>query len=207
VRVPTYSLTDLAKIADVTPRTIRYYIQQGLLPSPDLQGPSTRYSDEHLERLLLIKRLQSAHLPLAEIRAQLDSVPKEQLSAIVDAVAQPPSNSAVDYIRDLLEPPTTYARSMPSMPAPAALRSAAGMPAMRDPTEVPPQMLRRSMEEPEPVSEPKLEARSTAPDRSQWERVSLDPDVEIHIRRPMTRHNNKRVERLIRIARELFEED
>ena len=30
----TLSLTDLARLADVTPRTIRYYISQGLLAAP-----------------------------------------------------------------------------------------------------------------------------------------------------------------------------
>jgi DNA-binding transcriptional MerR regulator len=177
--VPTYALNDLARLAEVTPRTIRYYIQQGLLPSPDLQGPGTRYTDEHLERLLLIKRLQAAHLPLAEIRAQLGAVPREQLSGIAEAVAQPPTTSAVDYIRNLLEAPA--------------------VPSMRGPTEVPPPMLKVSLAESEP--------RSTTPERSQWERIPLDLDVELHIRRPLTRNNNKRVERLIRIARELFEED
>jgi predicted transcriptional regulator len=45
------------------------------------------------------------------------------------------------------------------------------------------------------------------PDRSQWERVVLHPDVELHIRTPLTRHHNKRVERLIALARQLFEEE
>ena len=43
--------------------------------------------------------------------------------------------------------------------------------------------------------------------RSQWERVSLTPDIELHVRRPLTRGDNKRVNRLIEIARQLFEED
>ena len=46
-----------------------------------------------------------------------------------------------------------------------------------------------------------------APDRSQWERVSLTPDIELHVRRPLTRHQNRRVDRLVAIARELFEEN
>ena len=29
-----YSLSDLARLADVTPRTVRYYVALGLLPSP-----------------------------------------------------------------------------------------------------------------------------------------------------------------------------
>ena len=44
-------------------------------------------------------------------------------------------------------------------------------------------------------------------DRSQWERIVLVPDVELHIRRPLPRAQNKQVDRLVAIARELLEED
>ena len=47
----------------------------------------------------------------------------------------------------------------------------------------------------------------TTVERSQWERVVLAPDVELHIRRPLSRTQNKRVDRLVTIARELLEED
>jgi hypothetical protein len=35
----------------------------------------------------------------------------------------------------------------------------------------------------------------------------LAPDVELHVRRPLTRPLNKQVDRLVTIARELLEED
>ena len=50
-------------------------------------------------------------------------------------------------------------------------------------------------------------APTPAPDRSQWDRILLAPDVELHVRRPLGRRQHKRVERLIEIARELLEED
>ncbi len=66
-----YTLQDLADLAEVTPRTIRYYVAQGLLPSPDRVGPGALYGPGHLARLRLIRRLQREHLPLAEIRSRL----------------------------------------------------------------------------------------------------------------------------------------
>jgi hypothetical protein len=42
--------------------------------------------------------------------------------------------------------------------------------------------------------------------RTQWERVPLSQNVELHIRRPVGRLEQKRVERLIRIGREILEE-
>jgi hypothetical protein len=35
----------------------------------------------------------------------------------------------------------------------------------------------------------------------------LSPDIELHVRRPLDRRTNKRVEQLIRIARELFDDE
>ena len=34
-----YSLTELADLAGVTPRTVRYYLAQGLLPAVGQSGP------------------------------------------------------------------------------------------------------------------------------------------------------------------------
>jgi DNA-binding transcriptional MerR regulator len=44
-------------------------------------------------------------------------------------------------------------------------------------------------------------------ERSQWERIELAPDIELHIRRPLPRATGKQVDRLIVIARELLGED
>jgi hypothetical protein len=42
-------------------------------------------------------------------------------------------------------------------------------------------------------------------DRSTWERLVISPDVELHVRRPLDRATNRRVDQLERIARELFD--
>jgi hypothetical protein len=43
--------------------------------------------------------------------------------------------------------------------------------------------------------------------RAQWERITLAPDIELHIRRPLTRAANKQVDRLIDAARDILRED
>ena len=80
-----YSITDLARLSGVTPRTVRYYVAQGLLPSPEQAGPSTRYGEGHLARLRLIRRLQREHLPLAEIRARLAPLGDDEVEQLVAA--------------------------------------------------------------------------------------------------------------------------
>ncbi len=60
-----------------------------------------------------------------------------------------------------------------------------------------------------PAEPPPPTSTTTEPatQRSQWDRIALTPDIELNIRRPLSRQQNKRVERLIAIARELLEED
>jgi hypothetical protein len=43
-------------------------------------------------------------------------------------------------------------------------------------------------------------------ERSHWERIPVTPEIEIHIRRPLSRRSAKRAERLVEFARDIFEE-
>lgn len=82
-----FRIGELAAKANVTRRTIHYYMGRGLLPPSEGAGVATTYSEEHLYRILLIKKLQEAYLPLDEIKKRvtvmsLDEV-KEALNEIV----------------------------------------------------------------------------------------------------------------------------
>jgi DNA-binding transcriptional MerR regulator len=67
----TYKLEELAEQAGVSARTVRYYVQRGLLPAPAFRGRDTAYGREHLLRLRIIRRLQDRFLPLDAIEAAL----------------------------------------------------------------------------------------------------------------------------------------
>ena len=58
-----------------------------------------------------------------------------------------------------------------------------------------------------PAAPPASTPRPGTVDRSTWERLSITPDIEIHVRRPLDRRSNKLVERLARIARDLFDDE
>ena len=190
-----YPLTELADLAGVTPRTVRYYLAQGLLPAATQSGPATRYGDAHLARLRLIRRLQAEHLPLAEIRRRLDGLDDGDILQLTDdASPPPPDGSALDYVRSVLSGPRPQVR--------AFRRPAASM---QSPTSPPNALAERLGHTEGPSAAP---AATPAPaDRSQWDRVVLSADVELHIRRPLSRSQNKQVDRLVTIARELLEED
>jgi len=75
----TYKLEDLAKLAGVSPRTVRYYVQRGLLPAPTFRGKDTAYGDDHLARLQAIRKLQEQYLPLDAIQAELERRGAEEI--------------------------------------------------------------------------------------------------------------------------------
>ncbi len=67
----TYGIEELARLSGVSRRTIRYYVQIGLLQAPVGERRAARYSADHLERLLKIRRLALNHVPLEEIAGSL----------------------------------------------------------------------------------------------------------------------------------------
>jgi DNA-binding transcriptional MerR regulator len=116
-----YAISDLARLADVTPRTIRYYVAQGLLPSPGHSGPGARYSEPTLARLRLIRELQRGHLPLAEIRTRLAALSDAEVATLIAAPQTMPSTSALEYVRDLLDTSSRRAAAPPASTLPPAL--------------------------------------------------------------------------------------
>ena len=80
---PRLSLAELTEAAEVSVRTVRYYIAEGLLPPPLGSGPASFYTSAHLERLKLIGRLKDAYLPLKEIRRRLTGVEDTELPRLM----------------------------------------------------------------------------------------------------------------------------
>ncbi|MFO7590354.1 MAG: MerR family transcriptional regulator [Acidimicrobiia bacterium] len=77
-----WRIDDLARTADLTVDTIRYYRREGLLPAPERCGRTNRYGPEHLERLERIKDLQARKFSLAAIKALLT----EERGELVDGI-------------------------------------------------------------------------------------------------------------------------
>ncbi|WP_323915261.1 MerR family transcriptional regulator [Aeromonas veronii] len=67
----TYSISELAHEFDVTPRTIRYYEDEGLL-TPQREGQTRIYSHKDKIRLKLTLRGKRLGFSLAEIRELFD---------------------------------------------------------------------------------------------------------------------------------------
>jgi DNA-binding transcriptional MerR regulator len=97
-----YAIGDLAELADVSRRTVRYYVQEGLLPAPLGVGRGNHYGREHLDQLLKVKALQEAGHTLEEIRRVLDGRRRE-LARSAEA-ALPPLPERTIYRRLNLAP-------------------------------------------------------------------------------------------------------
>lgn len=68
-----FNLDYLAKKTGVSRRTVRYYIQRGLLPPPLGQKRGSYYTEAHLERLQLILKFSAKGVPLIQIKKALSS--------------------------------------------------------------------------------------------------------------------------------------
>jgi DNA-binding transcriptional MerR regulator len=85
-----YKLDELAERADVSVRTIRYYVQRGLLAAPVFRGKDTAYTGSHLLRLRAIKRLQDdRYLPLDAIAAELEGKSDDEVRALLARLDRP----------------------------------------------------------------------------------------------------------------------
>ncbi|HYC06745.1 MAG TPA: MerR family transcriptional regulator, partial [Candidatus Binatia bacterium] len=195
-----YTLQDLVDLSGVTPRTVRYYIAQGLLPSPEGAGPAARYTEGHLARLRLIRQLQREHLPLAEIRTRLVGLDDDAISTLVDTEPSPPNDSAIDYIRSVLAGQGTTVRARTTAP-PVPRVHGSLLKRIATPLEPsaalelapPAPRPMASMAVPDLVEPGAPEPPTPPPDRSQWDRIGLTPNIELHVRRPLSRVQNKQV--------------
>ena len=228
-----YTIGELAELAGATPRTIRYYTAEGLLPPPDTRGRYALYNVDHLNRLQLIARLKDAYLPLGEIKTRLEHLNVEQVEQLlVGYLAQPaPPSSAADYIAQVLSTPAAPPTPPPAGPrmlaepatgySVAGERAGAGAAPIGFAAPQPPAPAAQAAPAPPapPAAAPPRAGvlKQLAPQRREmasppaiaeetWQRVGLAPGVELHVREPLPPDVRERVTRLIEQARELFDE-
>lgn len=184
------TIEELAEKVDTPVRTVRYYITEGLLPGPAGRGKATTYSEEHLQRLRLIRLLANQHRPLVEIHQLLNHLSlaeirvlladEEQRAKELEAADQPPPPR--EYIANLLKSAqinrqrTSQAPSVPPAPQPAS-------PAAH-----------RVYESPGSYGS------STPPVAETWRRWELAPGVELSVKEEAEEQQRALLERLWKAA-------
>jgi DNA-binding transcriptional MerR regulator len=224
-RVPL-SLAELTRAAGVSPRTVRYYIAEGLLPPPVGAGPRAAYTPSHLDRLRLIGRLKGAYLPLREIRRRLAGLGDAEVRRLVEEEPPAPDaapahpDTAADYIGRVLggrRPPAPAYQSRLAEPRQPTLEAWAARenppspsPPMFEPPPAPQPVLGRAY--PAPFAPPP-EEEAPAPDAAEgseptaadaWRRVPLGDDAELLIRESAYRRRRDRVDWLVAWAKRVF---
>jgi DNA-binding transcriptional MerR regulator len=214
------TINELATRAGVTPRTIRYYVEQGLLPAPE-RGRPAEYTEDHVQRLDLIRRLKEQYLPLEEIRAMLGRLDRQEIAQVLapsapQAVAARRRTSAVDYIADVLGRGATREhlkeRTLPRAWPPVAAPAAGMMPGASPPDWAPPAPAVMPPAAPPPGGPPPqtfappqyLPATEAAP--TTWQRVPLAPGVELHSIMSGDARTNELVDRLVEAAGRILAE-
>jgi DNA-binding transcriptional MerR regulator len=93
----TYAIGELARMFQITPRTIRFYEQEGLL-APERRGQTRIYQDKDRVRLKLTLRGKRLGFSLAEIREVVmmyDAMPDgnaRQLTRLLEILADKRAN-------------------------------------------------------------------------------------------------------------------
>ena len=62
-----HSIDDLCRLTGLTRRTVRFYVQKGLLDRPEGEKRGAWYTPHHVEQLLLIRKWTGAGLSLEAI--------------------------------------------------------------------------------------------------------------------------------------------
>lgn len=75
VSARTFTLDELCLLAGYPRRTVRYYIQQGLLARPEGEKRGAYYLPAHLDTLLRIRQLTEAGISLERVREVLAGEP------------------------------------------------------------------------------------------------------------------------------------
>jgi DNA-binding transcriptional MerR regulator len=148
-------------------RTIRYYQNEGLIsPADEKQGTASVFNYRHLLQLLVIKKLQSEHLPIRKIRdLVIDRKDRELERLLGDEQTATPKNDAMRYLESLLTSPSRP----PAAPPTTFANRAGGHPAGTVPPPPAPLALAQS-------------SASATQSTGSWQRIEIESGLELHVR-------------------------
>ena len=183
-----YTIEDLAKRSGLPVRTVRYYMQQGLVPGPDTAGKYASYSSRHLDHLLMIQRLKGLHLPLKEISHLITNMSAEDMRHVLHFQEVLAFNNEKSIGKPDLKNNSDISSAMDYIEA-LALRQGRVKRIAEEPT------MQYALSEPIP-------APSAQPER--WSKIRLAEGVELNVREQESRALRKEIALLIESAKRIL---
>jgi Ca-activated chloride channel family protein len=199
-----YWISELADLTGVSTRTIRYYIEEGLLPAPEIEGRYAVFNEGYVYRLKLIKYLKDAFLPLREIRTLLDRWDDDQIRRKVAEFERDPLQAARTLGVIATTPPSAVGASLKESAA-DYLSQVMSAP-QQERGHVSPGQRQHNLNHANQVSAaPGDEMRLEMPSEPEsWQRFSLGEGIELWVRHPISRETKYRLDLLMEQARSLF---
>lgn len=136
-------------------RTIRYYLAEALIQSPEeKQGTASVFGYLNLLQLIVVKKLQADHLPIRKIRELVAGKSEQELENLAGIGGASGKKGRESDAKQYLE-----SLLAPSMLQPLRASAATSSPRLK-------------VSPPGDVADP----------RPSWERVEIEPGLELHIR-------------------------
>ena len=202
------TISELEEISGVSRRTIHFYIKEEVLPPPEGKGGGARYSQDHVLRLELIRKLQRSHLKLSGIKEALENMSAEEMKEILDETPKQHPKWDVNTLDNWLH----------------------GNPVEFEMNSMKPMKLRESRIEDLPENDPNdisfldwesadredrghtratgkghlLQRITRQPEfqKESWQRISITDGVELNIRQDVLRNRKREIVQVLREIRE-----
>ena len=191
--VTELSLADLVEKSGLPLRTIRFYIQEGLLPSPDSRGKNAKYSLAHLERLELIQRFKDLHLPLQEIRKLFENIKDDEIPVLLQGQRQI-SESAPAFSNFSSYKSSDTSTKESALDYIKALQ--ANQSGIKEITNSRNRTANSAQALPTPTGSPKPRIAQSADKTENWQRIIIKDGIELNIRIPVSVNDKKKINEL-----------
>jgi DNA-binding transcriptional MerR regulator len=213
----SYSLKELCQVANVTERTVRFYIKEGLLPPPSGAKAFSRYSYEHVLRLQVIHLLKERFLPLKEIKKLLEGKTIPELESLAKQVSVMPVLNEDTAMLTQEKPTDMSTLTKPTPPFQPAIsfnppnNPFSGFYTVTSPVQQfnPVQKFGRpgysqpGFLNPPPLFFEQPTEYDTEPQK--WERVNLAPGIELHVEGKLAEENRQEINDLIQEIKRLLD--
>jgi DNA-binding transcriptional MerR regulator len=197
------TISRLCELTETKPRSIHFYRKEGLLQG-ELKGAGrgARYTQEHLVKLKLIRKLQKSHMKLSGIKKAMDAMTFEEME---DFVYENKDQQKKVYSVDELD------EFLPNAPVEFELSSMTNRieaPEEASPNEISFLDLREDNDTRPRHSKTTGRGhilgkvtRTTSLQRESWQRISIAEGVELNIRQDVLHGRRREIDQVLREIR------